>query len=78
MNISATAMAATLLWVAGGALIVLGLVYDHHLNGLGLWLSGLGGVMSIRRMLCQQYARERNAFELGKDYADHVSHIRPL
>lgn len=66
-NISATAVASGVLWGIGGVLVVIGGFFDLWFTGAGLWLSGVGGVMSVRRMFCRQAKREVAAFELGRE-----------
>lgn len=66
-NISATSVTSGVLWGVGLALVVIGGFADLWFVGAGLWLSGLGGVFSIRRMFCRQAKREVAAFELGRE-----------
>lgn len=66
-KISATIVIAALLWTIGGALIILGALTYHDLTGVGLWLSGVGAVFSVRRMFCRQAQREVTAFDLGRE-----------
>lgn len=66
-TISTTFAASALLWTVGLGFMLLGLL-DLRFMGAGLWLSGLGGVLSIRRMFCGHEGRMRNAFELGRDH----------
>lgn len=65
---SMTAVAAALGWWVGLALILLSLFTDMHTGILGLYVSMVGGVMAVRWFLLQLEHRERNAFELGKDW----------
>lgn len=67
-DISVTSAASWMLWALGGGLVAIGAFFDLWFTGVGLWLSGIGGVLSIRRMLCHDSSRHRNAFELGRDY----------
>lgn len=67
-DISATSAASWTLWTLGGVLVVIGAFFDLWFTGVGLWLSGIGGVLSIRRMLCRDTERRQNAFELGRDW----------
>lgn len=62
------AAAAMALWIVGGTLVLVHSIDTHLLGQLGLWLSGLGAVLWIRRMVCRLTERERNAFELGRDH----------
>ncbi len=64
-SISVTSVSAVTLWTVGGALVIVGAFFSLWFTGVGLYLAGAGGVLSIRRMFCQQAARERNAFEIG-------------
>lgn len=41
--------------------------FDLRFMGWGLWLSGVGAILTVRRMLCTQEHLMRNAFELGRD-----------
>lgn len=67
-DVSATAVAAWALWIVGGALVVVGAFFDLWFTGVGLYTAGVGGVLSIRRMFCEDSRRRQNAFELGRDY----------
>lgn len=67
-RISATTTASSALWVAGGALVILGGFFSLWFTGAGLWLSGWGGVLTIRSWFLADDERLRNAFELGADF----------
>lgn len=61
-------VASVTLWALGGGFVIVGYFFALWFTGVGLWLSGIGGVLWIRRMLCRQELRLHNAFELGRDY----------
>lgn len=65
-DVSATTVTAILLWAAGGSLVVLGGFGNLWFVGMGLWLSGIGGCLWIRGMICRQSRREMTAFEFGR------------
>lgn len=67
-TISLTTMAAYALWSVGGGFVVVGYFFALWFTGVGLWLSGIGGVLWIRRMLCSQERKMQAGFELGRDY----------
>lgn len=67
-DVSATAVASWTLWILGGALVVVGAFFDLWFTGVGLYAAGMGGVLSIRRMLCEDATRRQQAFEMGRDY----------
>lgn len=66
-DVSLTQAMAMTLWTIGGAFVAVGYFLDLWFTGVGLWISGVGAVLSIRHMFCQQAARERNAFEIGRE-----------
>lgn len=65
-QISATTTFSVLLWVAGGALVILGGFGTLWFACIGLWISGIGGCLWIRGMMNRQSRREMTAFELGR------------
>lgn len=73
INLSVTTIVSLSMWAAGGILIVLGFPETTSYGQVGLYLAGIGGVLSIRTFIVRlercQRARERNAFELGHDAA---------
>lgn len=68
---------SVVMWLAGGAVVVVGL-FDQELTGVGIWLTALGAVLSVRWMLCRECYRQRNAFELGRDYEREDASVSPL
>lgn len=67
MNISLNLAAAYLLWVLGALLIIWHMVSGDPTGSLGLFLAGVGGVLTIRSFFCAQARRECAAFELGRE-----------
>ncbi len=64
--VHATAVA---FWIAGLLLIVADLFAAWRTSDLGLFVAGVGGVLTIRGYLCHLHDREVRAFELGRDVA---------
>lgn len=67
-KISATQTFAYAHWALGLSLIVTSFYGPIQLAALGLLAAGVGGVAQIRGMICGLEERERNAFDLGRDY----------
>lgn len=57
-------------WVIGFLLILGYVVLDLRTGFLGLYVSGLGGVMTMRGFLLDLKDREFNAFAIGRDWSD--------
>lgn len=74
-----TTGAAGVLWVVGAGLMIAG-AFDLRFMGWGIWVTAVAAVLTIRRMLCTQDQKARNAFELGRDYerADADGSVRSL
>lgn len=56
-------------WIVGLLLIILGLIEVWPTGDLGLFVAGVGGVLTVRAYLCSLHAREVAAFELGRKSA---------
>ncbi len=56
-------------WIVGLLFILLGLFEVWPTGDLGLFVAGVGGVLTIRGYLCSLHAREAAAFEMGRDSA---------
>lgn len=67
-SISATSVAAWALWIIGGVVVLTDVFVGPPIMGVGLWTTGAAMVLSIRRMLCRQADRQREAFEMGRDF----------
>lgn len=79
VQVTALSVFAGVAWTVGGVIIVAGMFYDlNGLPGLGLWISGWGGVATMAR--CYEHhavAREQAAFDLGRRVGekDNVSRL---
>lgn len=70
---------AFVLWITGGALVLTGqLGASPHLGQVGLLAAGLGGVINIRGFIDNLTERERNAFEVGRQYERPGGGVRSL
>jgi hypothetical protein len=67
-NLSATVVAATVLWILGGSLAVVEAVSGLQVGALGIVAVAGGATLNVRGYFCGLEARERNAFVLGRDY----------
>lgn len=77
-DVSVTAVTSWFLWVVGGALVIVGAFFDLWFTGVGLYTAGVGGVLSIRHMLCRDSERRHEAFEMGREWERAVSPVRSL
>lgn len=82
-EISVTRVIATMLWALGLALIGCSFFTTEVFAELGLWVAGLGGVMTIRDCMRAAASREKEAFELGREYEasqreTDVYNVRPM
>ena len=77
LHVSATRVAAVLLWTIGIALAGVNVTVDIDLGALGVIAACGGAVLNVRGYFCRLEDRERNAFELGRDYEDH-RRMRPV
>jgi len=70
-DVSLTGTFASLLWMLGFVLVVIGMLTEFRTGGLGLLISGWGAVLTIRGFVCvgveQVRSREESAFQLGRD-----------
>lgn len=67
-TIATTTAAALFLWPLGLLLIALDAILGWPTGQLGIYGTCAAGVLNIRGFFCQQRHRERNAFEVGRDY----------
>lgn len=59
---------AGLLWIAGAVLLLVGMIGDvWQYAALGIWVSGVGGTLTMRAWACQRFEGEREAFNLGRE-----------
>lgn len=77
-SVSVTAVGAYVLWGIGGTFVVVGYFAGLWFSAVGLWLSGIGGVLNIRRLLCLHASRGREVFEMGRDFERGQGSVRPL
>lgn len=75
-HISATSGVAGALWVVGLGLMIAGVI-DLRFMGWGLWLSGVGAILTVRRMLCAHHGLLHDAFEMGREVG-HEAAVRSL
>lgn len=69
-SISIWTVAAAILWALGFTLVVLDLAFAPvHTGFLGLYFTCGGGVATICRAIQVTHRAQRNAFELGRDWA---------
>lgn len=57
-------------WIAGLVFVGLELFAIWPTAALGLFLAGVGGVLTIRGYFCHMQDREREAFEIGREAAE--------
>lgn len=76
-RISATTAASGLLWTVGVVLTIVELVTGLDVGELGVVTAAGGAVLTVRGFFCQLADRERNAFELGRDYESNRIHPVP-
>lgn len=71
---------SALLWPIGFALVLLGLFTEFEFGQLGIVLCMVAATLTVRGYFCGLYRREREAFELGRDYAagDSGPNVRTL
>lgn len=67
-RISATSVAAGVLWAIGAALTIVELLTGIDTGEVGIVAAAGGGVLTIRGYFCRLACRERKAFELGREY----------
>lgn len=66
-------------WVTGLFFVILRMIWGFHgFGALGLYIAGIGGLLNVRAMIFAQGARERGAFEMGRQVGSpaDVSRIR--
>lgn len=68
-SVSATTVIATAMWVVGGLMTLVELFTRLDIGSLGIVIAAGGATLNVRRFFCQLAERDRNAFELGRDYA---------
>lgn len=73
-HLSATAVAATVLWVIGVALAMVQLLTDVGVGQLGIIAAAGGATLNVRGYFVKLEDRERNAFNLGRDYENARMH----
>lgn len=69
-NISATTTLAVLMWMVGAALALTELFTHLDIGELGIVIAAAGATMNVRGFFCHIAYRERNAFELGREYEE--------
>lgn len=77
-NIAVHTAFSCLFWPVGTVMILIGLVTDHELGQVGILLAMIAAVLNVRGFFCSLGERERNAFELGRDFGQHMAEVRTL
>lgn len=58
---------AYVLWLMAGAFVVLNFIFDPPFGEVGVLLAIAGSVLQVRGYFCAMQAREREAYELGRE-----------
>lgn len=77
LDLSATGVAATSLWLIGVALALIQLTTNIELGQLGIIAAAGGATLNVRGYFLRFEDRERSAFEIGRDYERHRMHPVP-
>lgn len=78
-EVQVTAVISGVLWLAGAATIVAGvLTKAYGVPAVGLFSAGVAAVLNIRGLVLGMEQRIRNAFELGRDYERSQPPIRSV
>lgn len=64
-TVSAAALAETLGWLLGAALVVLELLTDWRTGDLGLLIAGASGVLQVKGYVAGQRRKFEQAYQLG-------------
>lgn len=78
-EVSATVVIACILWAVSVGLVSVGLVgltSNDNVGHLGIISAAGAGTVNIRGFFCRLAGREKNAFQLGVEYANEVRSIR--
>lgn len=67
-EVAVTSVAAGVAWIVGLALIAVGIVGEDAWAGLGLWVTGVGGVLSIRAVVQRVVHARQEVFDMGRAY----------
>lgn len=78
-SISFTSAVSAALWVLGVMLVMLDIALGEDAIGrLGFVVAMGGATLSVRSFICTLAYRERNAFEMGREYAEGQRAVRSL
>lgn len=75
-SIAVHAAVAYLLWPLGVILVGLGFLVEYDLGQVGIVLCMVGATLTVRGYFCAMHRRERNAFELGREYEQGLRRVR--
>lgn len=67
-QVGVASLIAVLLWTLGGVIVVADLFVTVDLGAVGLMLVAGGMVMTNRKVIHSMCERERDVFQMGRDY----------
>lgn len=68
LDVSVTSVIATILWAIGIGLAMIALLTDFDVGALGVISAASGATLNVRGFFVKLEHRDRNTFELGRDY----------
>lgn len=77
-SIAIHAAISYLLWPTGMILVCIGLVTEFELGQLGIVLCMIAATLTVRGYFCALVRRERDVFEMGRDYEQGLRTIRQV
>lgn len=77
-EIAVRSVVAGSLWLAGIVLVAIGALTPHEVGQCGLLCTGAAMVITVRGYFARFEEREREAFQLGRDYEHGQTRLRSL
>lgn len=75
-SIAIHAAISWLLWPTGFTLVCIGVLTKFELGQLGIVLCMIAATLTVRGYFCTLHKRERDLFEMGRDYEQGLTSVR--